>query len=105
MNLHEIAERHGLIFGNCPEFPESSEQIFAAMRESVLAEREACAELCEKMKSEAWRDAVATKAHNTAASNCAAAIRARSNAALRGDSGLIAGVPLESTVIRGDGEC
>lgn len=80
MDFREIAERNGLVFGNCPEFPESSEQIFAAMREAVLAEREACAELCERMKSEAWRNADVTKAHNTAASNCAAAIRARSNA-------------------------
>ena len=55
-------------------------QIFAAMNEAVLAEREACAALCEKMKSDAWRDAIVTRAHNTAASNCAAAIRARSNA-------------------------
>jgi hypothetical protein len=68
----EIARKHGLIFGNCPEFPESSEQIFAAMNEAVLAEREACAALCEKMKSDTWRDAIVTRAHNTAASNCAA---------------------------------
>ena len=80
MDLREIAERHGLIFGNCPEFPESSEQIFAALREAIAVEREACAELCERMKSEAWADALVTRAHNTAASNCAAAIRARSNA-------------------------
>ena len=64
MDLREIAERHGLIFGNCPEFPESSEQIFAALREAIAVERE---------------DALVTRAHNTAASNCAAAIRARSN--------------------------
>lgn len=80
MDFNKIAEKHGLIYCNCPEFPESSEQIFAAMNEAVLAEREACAALCEKMKSDAWRDAIVTRAHNTAASNCAAAIRARSNA-------------------------
>ena len=75
----EIAERHGLIFGNCPEFPESLDQIFAAMREVAEAEREACALLCERMKSEAWADTAVVRGHNTAASNCAAAIRARSN--------------------------
>lgn len=79
MDLREIAERHGLIFGNCPEFPESSEQIFAALRDAVELERKECAELCERMKSETWADAAVVRGHNTAASNCAAAIRARSN--------------------------
>lgn len=59
--------------------PLTTEAVFAAMRAAVIAEREACAKLCERMKSKAWADEAVVRAHNTAASNCAAAIRVRPN--------------------------
>jgi len=51
-------------------------------------ESEECAKICERMKSDAWAIESVKRAHNTAASNCAAAIRLRSNVKLTGDAAL-----------------
>ena len=47
-------------------------------------ESEECAKICERMKSDAWAIEDVKRAHNTAASNCAAVIRLRSNVKLSG---------------------
>lgn len=51
-------------------------QLAALVEVIQKAERDRCAATCEHMKSDAWANEAVARAHNTAASNCAAAIRA-----------------------------
>ena len=80
--------------------PITTQRIFAAMRLMRKKTKEDCAKVCEAMSKDAGR--IGRSTEGDSGNDCAEAIRMRSNAALRGDSGLIAGVPLESTVMQED---
>ena len=91
-----------LIDRHADDWSDVGELMNAWLRAHVLAEREACALIAEKeaqMRRE-LADCQAHKARLAAASEKRArkAAKRLKNAALRGDSGLITGVPLESMV-------
>ncbi len=66
-------ERERIIAQNAPEIEKINAHI-KALKESVAAEREACAKACDELA-----DASNLVYAGAAAMNCAAAIRARSN--------------------------